>query len=175
VRTFLRYFSLIIYYLIAKRFPTRPFPGYKVGYCIRRMLVRHIFESCGHIIIIKQYANFGKGTGIRIGDNSQIGERAYVGAYTVIGKDVIMGPEVIIWSVSHRFDRLDVPMNQQGGSELRPVVIGDDVWIGQRVIIMPGLKIGNHAVIGAGSVVTKDVPEWAVVAGVPARLIKMRK
>lgn len=55
------------------------------------------------------------------------------------------------------------------------VVIGNDVWIGMRVIIMPGVTIGNGVVIGAGAVVTKDVPDYAVVGGVPARIIKFRK
>ena len=58
---------------------------------------------------------------------------------------------------------------------IKPVVIGDDVWIGQRVVILPGIKIGSHSIIGAGSVVTKDVDKYSVVAGNPARLIKQRK
>jgi maltose O-acetyltransferase len=175
VKSLSKYIALLIYYLIAKRFPSQPVPGYKIGYYIRRKLVKHIFETCGSNVIIKQNAYFGEGTGICIGDNSQIGERSTIGAFTKIGRDVIMGPEVIIWTVAHRFGRVDVPINKQEGIGVRPVEIGDDIWIGQRVIIMPGLKIGSHAVIGAGSIVTKEVPEWAVVAGVPARVIRMRK
>ena len=166
---------LLIYYLIAKRLPSQPFPGYKIGYAIRRCLGKFIFEECGENVIIKQDANFGKGIGLKIGDNSQIGERSYIGSYTTIGKDVIMGPEVLIWTIGHRFDRNDIPINQQGPTEIEPVFIGDDVWIGQRVIIMPGVKVGSHAVIGAGTIVTKDIHEWAVVAGVPAKVIRMRK
>jgi len=171
----LKRIALLIYYLIAKRLPSQPFPGYRIGYTIRRYLCKFIFEECGKNVIIKQNANFGKGTGIKIGDNSQIGERSYIGSYTTIGKNVVMGLEVIIWTIGHRFDRTDIPINQQGPTEIKPVFIGDDVWIGQRVIIMPGLKIGSHSVIGAGAVVTKDVPEWAVIAGVPAKIIRMRK
>lgn len=167
--------SLFLYYLIAKRLPSQPFPGYKVGYSIRRLLVKFIFEECGKNVVIKQNADFGKGVGIKIGDNSQIGEDSYIGAYTSIGSDVIMGPEVLIWTIGHRFDRTDIPINQQGSTEIKPVSIGDDVWIGQRVIIMPGVEICSHAVIGAGAIVTKDVPEWAVVAGVPAKVLRMRK
>jgi maltose O-acetyltransferase len=167
--------ALFIYYLFAKRLPTQPFPGYKIGYVLRRFLVKFIFKECGKNVVIKQHADFGKGIGIKIGDNSQLGENSYVGAYTNIGNDVIMGPEVLIWTIGHRFDRTDIPINQQGSAEIRPVTIGDDVWIGQRVIIMPGVKVGSHAVIGAGAIVTKNVPEWAVVAGVPARVIRMRK
>lgn len=76
---------------------------------------------------------------------------------------------------SHNTARTDIPMNQQGHLEKKEVVIGDDVWIGRRVIILPGIKIGNGVIIGAGAVVTKDVPDYAVVAGVPAKVIKYRK
>ena len=65
-------------------------------------------------------------------------------------------------------------MGQQG-MRVSEVIIGNDVWIGMRVIIMPGIKVGNGVVIGAGAVVTKDVPDYAVVGGVPARIIKFRK
>ncbi|HQP24963.1 MAG TPA: acyltransferase [Smithellaceae bacterium] len=114
-------------------------------------------------------------TGIKIGDRSQIGERSFIGAHTTIGKDVIMGPEIVIWSVSHRFDRVDIPINQQDGIEPKPVTIGDDVWIGQRVMITPCVQIENHTVIGAGSIVTRDLPDRAVAAGILARIIRMRK
>ena len=58
--------------------------------------------------------------------------------------------------------------------KIKPVIIGDDVWIGGRVIILPGVTIGNGAIVGAGAVVTRDVPEYAIVGGVPAKVIKMR-
>lgn len=57
----------------------------------------------------------------------------------------------------------------------RPVVIGNDVWIGTRVIIMPGVHVGNHVIIGANSVVTHDVPDYSVVAGCPAKIVRKRK
>lgn len=57
---------------------------------------------------------------------------------------------------------------------VEPVVIGDDVWIGTRVIILPGVKIGNGVIIAAGAVVTKDIPDYAVAGGVPAKVIKYR-
>lgn len=66
-------------------------------------------------------------------------------------------------------------MNQQGFLPNQKVTIGDDAWIGTRVIILPGVSVGKGAIIGAGAVVTKDVPEYAVVAGVPAKVIKYRK
>jgi len=66
-------------------------------------------------------------------------------------------------------------MWQQGYIPDEPVIIGDDVWIGTRAIIMPGVKISNGSIIGAAAVVTKDVPDFAIVGGVPARIIGSRK
>ena len=93
----------------------------------------------------------------------------------VIGNNVMMGPEVIIYTSGHKHDRIDIPMMEQGSSEVQPVKIGNDVWIGGRVIILPGVKVGNGAIIGAGAVVTKDVPDYAIVGGNPAKVIRMRK
>jgi len=86
-----------------------------------------------------------------------------------------MAPDVIIWTISHALDRTDIPINQQGATEIQPVTIGNDVWIGKRAIIKPGVTVGNHAIIGAGSIVTKDIFACAIVAGNPARIIRMRK
>ena len=65
-------------------------------------------------------------------------------------------------------------MREQGSSVVEPVIIGNDVWIGRRAIIMPGIHIGNGAIIGACAVVTKNVPDYCVVGGVPAKIIKKR-
>ena len=92
-----------------------------------------------------------------------------------IGNDVMMGPEMVIYTSGHKTDRIDIPMRLQGGTEVEPVTIGNDVWIGRRVMIMPGVSIGNGCVIGAGTVVTKDVPDYCVVAGVPAKIVKERR
>ena len=87
----------------------------------------------------------------------------------------MMGPDVVIMTNSHNFERIDIPMNIQGSAVPKKVVIGNDVWIGTRAIILPGTTIGNGAIIGAGAVVTKDVPEYGIVGGVPAKLIRNRK
>ena len=72
----------------------------------------------------------------------------------------MMGPDVTILTQTHNIERTDIPMGQQG-MRVAEVFIGNDVWIGMRVVIMPGVKVGNGAVIGAGAVVTKDVPDFA--------------
>lgn len=87
----------------------------------------------------------------------------------------MMGPECVIISRNHEFDRTDIPMRLQGYKDAEPCVIGNDVWIGRRVMSMPGVHIGNGCIIAAGAVVTKDVPDYAVVGGVPAKVIKFRK
>ena len=91
-----------------------------------------------------------------------------------IDDNVMMGPEVTILTHTHNIERTDIPMGRQG-MRMAKVVIGNDVWIGMRVVIMPGVRVGDGAVVGAGAIVTKDVPAFAIVGGVPAKVIKYRK
>ena len=86
----------------------------------------------------------------------------------------MMGPECIIYTANHSFKRIDIPMCEQGFDEIKPVKVGNDVWIGGRVTILPGVNIGDGVVIGAGAVVTKDIPKYAIVGGVPAKIIGYR-
>lgn len=110
-----------------------------------------------------------------IGNNSGIGANSIVLGPTNIGENVMMGPDVKIFTRNHRFDRIDIPMIEQGFSDSVPVNISDDVWIGANVIILPGVKIGKGVIIAAGAVVTKNVDDYSIVAGVPAKVIKKRR
>jgi maltose O-acetyltransferase len=166
--------ALALYYSFAQYFPTQPVPGWQLGYMLRRWLVRNIFDQCGTDILVKSRAYFGSGTRLAIGDRSQIGERSRIDHGVTIGRDVLMGPEVVIFTGGHAYADPATPINRQGALERRSVVIGDDVWIGTRVVIMPGVSIGRGAVVGACSVVTRPVPSNAVVAGNPARIVKWR-
>jgi acetyltransferase-like isoleucine patch superfamily enzyme len=89
-----------------------------------------------------------------------------------IEDDVMMGSGVHIYVSNHRFDRMDIPLIDQGHYLPKPVVLKKGCWIGANVIILPGVEIGENTVIGAGSVVTKSFPKGVVAAGNPAKLIK---
>ena len=91
-----------------------------------------------------------------------------------IGDNVRIAPHVMIVAANHRFDDVTKPIAKQG-IERKSVVIEDDVWIAGRANIMAGVTVGRGSVVAAGAVVTHDVPPYSVVAGVPAKVIKMRK
>lgn len=166
--------ALLIYYLIATRFPTQPVPGWKFGYRLRRKLLRLIATDCGSGVIVKQNAYIGSGQGLVVGNNSQLGADSRIGPGTVIGDNVLMGPEVVIMTTAHAFEDPRKPIRRQGALPVNPVEVGDDVWIGTRVIVLPGVILGKGCVVGAGSVVTRDVAPLAIVAGNPARVIRQR-
>lgn len=91
-----------------------------------------------------------------------------------IGDHSMIGGGVLICGVNHGYAERGVPMRQQP-VEAAPIVIGQDVWIGMGAIILPGVTLGDGSIVGAGAVVTSDVPPGAVVSGVPARFVKDRK
>jgi maltose O-acetyltransferase len=139
---------------------------------IRYWLGSRFIESCGEHVNFERGARFNPE--LSIGDYSGVGVNCLVSGRTYIGSHVMMGPDCIMYSYSHAHDRLDIPMDQQGFEDPTPIHIGDDVWIGARVIVLPGVKIGSHCIIGAGAVVTKDVPDYAIVGGVPAKVLRYR-
>ena len=126
-------------------------------------------------INIEKKANFGTGSGIEIGNNSGLGINCKVRGPLQIGNNVMMGPDVIIFTSNHETSRTDIPMRGQGSTLPQKVTIEDDVWIGARVIILPGVTIGKGAILAAGAVVSKDVPDYAIVGGVPAKVLKYRR
>lgn len=133
---------------------------------------RKIVKKCGKSVNFERGAVFGPL--LEVGDGSGIGINCEIYGPVSIGKDVMMGLEVVIYTSGHRHDRLDIPMGKQGSDEVRPVTVGNDVWIGRRAIIMPGVRIGNGCIIGAAAVVTKDIPDYSIAVGVPARPVKSR-
>lgn len=116
------------------------------------------------------------GEGLEIGDNSAIGAYSFLGAQggIRIGRNVIMGPMVSLHAENHVFDRNDIPIRLQTTSR-QGIIIEDDCWIGAKSTIVDGVRVGSGCVVAAGAVVTKDIPPYSVVGGVPAKLIKSRK
>lgn len=116
------------------------------------------------------------GEGLKIGNNSSIGPYSYIGCsgYIEIGDNVMMSPRVSIYAENHLFDHPDLSIKEQGVKR-EFVKIEDDCWIAANTIILAGVTIGRGSVIAAGSVVTKDIPPYSVVGGVPAKVIKSRK
>ena len=165
---------LAAYYGFARYLPKSTSPFTHWARSIRRAICRPLFDHCGPNVNVERGAYFASGGGIFLGSGSGLGVNCMVHGPLRIGDHVMMGPDVTILTHTHRIDRTDIPMGRQG-MIVKEVTIGNDVWIGMRVIIMPGVKIGNGAVIGAGAVVTKDVPDYAVVGGVPAKVIRYRK
>ena len=86
----------------------------------------------------------------------------------------MIGPYTMVISVIHSFENIDEPIKFQALTS-KPVIINDNCWIGGHVCVMPGVSIGEGVIIGAGSVVTKDIPDFVIAAGVPAKVIKNRQ
>lgn len=139
---------------------------------IRGLFAKRILASCGSNPNIERGATFG--CEVSLGDHSNIGYMCEVHGKVTIGSHVMMAPRVRIYTVNHRTDSLDTPMDLQGNEDPKPVTIGDDCWIGDGVIILPGVEIGPHSIVAAGAVVTKSYPAYSVLGGVPAKCIKTR-
>jgi len=165
---------LLLYYCLARHLPISYRPGGRIGRRLRGFCAKRLFAQCGKNVNVEHGAWFRNGNKISIGDNSGIGIDAWIPGTVAIGRNVMMGPQVMIISRNHRVDRVDVPMREQGHAPDEPVTIDDDVWIGARSILLPGVHVGRGSIIGAGAVVTRDVPPYTVVAGVPAKVIRHR-
>ena len=166
---------LLLYYGVAYWLP----PSYSMFggqiYCrMRFILCKRIFKYCGKNVNIEHKANFGSGLDIEIGDNSGLGINCSIPSNTKIGSNVMMGPNCYIFPFNHKFDRIDIPMCEQGISAKMQTIIGNDVWIGRNVLMTPGRTIKEGTVIAGGCVLCKDFPEYSVVGGNPSKLIKSR-
>jgi maltose O-acetyltransferase len=163
---------LYLSYILFFRFTPEDYRPYSFFFPrIRNFLVRNFVIKSGEKVRVKSNADISPN--IVIGENSELGTRCMIHGNVEIGDHVIMGPDVKIYARNHIHSSLEVPIQKQGKEYLKTIV-GDDVWIAANVVITAGVKVGNHSIIAAGSVVTKDVPDYAIVGGVPAKLIKYR-
>jgi acetyltransferase-like isoleucine patch superfamily enzyme len=160
--------------------PAKAFPGWSQalslvpglsGAYLRRAFYRLVLPRCG----ADAFLSFGT---IFSHPTAQVGRNVYTGAYCCLGDitledDVLLGSHVSVanGAAQHGIDRLDVPIREQPGVWQR-VTVGRDSWVGDRAVILA--DVGRHCVIGGGSVVTRPIPDYAVAAGVPARVIRYR-
>lgn len=138
---------------------------------VRKTFFRMVVKSCGKHVYIGRNVDIRMRSGIIIGDHVVINKRVVLDGRNklVIGNNVDIAQEVNIWTMQHDYN--DDYHSCEGGE----TVIGDYVWLGSRCTILPNIKVGRGAVVACGAVVTKDVKEKTVVAGIPAKKIAERK
>lgn len=132
----------------------------------------------GDNVILNQNVRLSGSGFLEVGDNTKLNYNCTIGFgdNVMIGKNVLIGPySFIIGDPTHRFNETDLPIVAQGKQSKGGIIIEDNVWIGAGVNILNGVKIGRDSIIGAGSVVTKNIPEFSIAFGVPARVVKKRK
>jgi virginiamycin A acetyltransferase len=158
----------------------RAFPGWSqalslipglAGVYLRRAFYRRTLARCGPDACLSFGTVFSHPT-------AEVGRRVYTGVFCCLGAvtledDVLLGSHVSVINggSQHGIGRLDVPIREQAGSWPR-VAVGRDSWIGDRATVLA--DIGSHCVVGAGSVVTRAIPDYAIAVGAPARVIRLR-
>ena len=128
--------------------------------------------SLGDYSVIESFACINNAVGdVIIGDHTRIGLHNTIIGPVEIGNNVNLAQGITVTALNHNFSDTNKRIDEQGVST-NPVTIEDDVWVGANAVILPGVTIGEHCVVAAGAVVTKDVPPHSLVAGIPAKVIK---
>lgn len=145
--------------------------GHVPFHSLRKFFYRLAGMRIGRGSTIHMFANLFQPKNIEVGEDTIIGNNAFLDGRTslIIGNHIDIASEVMIYNSEHNIDSEDFHATEEA------VEIGDYAFIGPRVIILPGVKIGRGAIVGAGAVVTKDVPDFAIVGGIPAKVIGERK
>lgn len=144
---------------------------FRVFNVIRYFACRLLFDYIGSGVDIGKGIRFSYH--VSLGKGSSIGDYAYISGQVLIGEYVMMAPKCSFIAMNHQFDE-ENPLKQIESIKA-PINIKDYVWLGYGSIILAGVTIGEGTIVGAGAVVTEDVPPFSVVGGVPARVIKYRK
>lgn len=132
------------------------------------------FNKCviGNDSTIEDFSTINNGVGdIRIGERTRIGMSNVLIGPVTIGNDVMFAQNIVLSGLNHSFEDISLPPSVQKVSTAE-IVVEDEVWIGANAVITAGVRIGKHSVIGAGSVVTKNIPPYSVAVGNPAKIVK---
>ena len=128
--------------------------------------------SLGKYSIVEDFSCLNNAVGdLIIGDYTRVGLGNTIIGPVNIGSHVNLAQNITVTGLNHNFEDVNTPIDKQGVST-SPVVIEDDVWVGANAVILPGVTIGKHSVVAAGSVVSKSIPPYSVCAGIPARVVK---
>jgi acetyltransferase-like isoleucine patch superfamily enzyme len=146
------------------------------GISARKKYYRKMCSSCGNGLIVEENVRIQSPQNLQVGDNVWFSANSYLNASggLKIGSDVYIGSCVKIWTDNHIFQDPEKPFTQQG-FEYKPVTIQNDVWIGPRVFIKPGISVMTGSIINAGTVLAKNVPPFAILEGNPGRIVGWRK
>jgi maltose O-acetyltransferase len=168
-----RAFFYLLYYGVARYLPRSyelSFLG-RLAHKLRRFASRPLFKECGLNFHVERMADFGSGSCVFLDECACIGENnRFIGRGEIrIGRHAMLGPDVMLISENHKYRA-----ESFDGYDIGNIIIGEYAWIGARAIILKGVKIGKYAIVGAGAVVVSKVPDYAIVMGNPARVIKYR-
>jgi acetyltransferase-like isoleucine patch superfamily enzyme len=121
---------------------------------------------------IEDFSAINNGVGpVIIGDRTKIGLSNTIIGPVTIGNDIRLAQNITLSGLNHNYEDINIPIHEQGVSTA-PISIQDNTWIGANVVVLAGVTIGKHAIVAAGSIVTKDIPAYSVAVGNPARIIK---
>lgn len=156
----------ILYSITAKFLPESRHS--KMALCARAFWAKRIIAEMGEFVNVERCAHFTPQ--VKVGSHSGLGIRCELYGPVSIGNYVMMGPEVIVYTQNHKHE-CGIEFGKQGYEDPAPVSIGNNVWIGRRVMFLPGSGVGNNCVVAAGAVVTKKFSDNVIVGGVPAKII----
>lgn len=167
--------KLVLYYLCIQKLPhSRFFSGFNT---LRLWYVAKVLK----IIVHDKKSKFENGIyisdarNLKIGSYVRINEHVFLQGKITIGDFALIAPNVSIYTQAHIHNEVSIPVVQQGSEKEQEVILKNNVWLGRNVVVLPGITIGEGAIVGANAVVTKDVAPYTIVGGVPAKLIKERK
>ena len=165
--------KILIYYSVISKLPHSRY--LKLFNTIRCFYIEKVLKvsMSGPKNYFENNVYIGNGSNITIGENCQINEDVFIQG-AKIGNNVMIATNVSILCNSHIHSNINIPMIDQGVTEVSIPIIKDNVWIGRNVVVLPGIIIEEGVIVGAGAVVTKNIERYTIVGGVPAKFIKNR-